>query len=100
MKAKAIGFIRAHKLMLFFVVAWLVFVVLWLIPNRSEGPFYLVFSSVMFVILVASQLFWIARVGDIGKRLISRKSWRRGVAAVGLLIYGFLLAFNLFSGIN
>jgi len=73
-KAKAIGLIRAHKLILFFLVAWIVFLFLWLIPNWSEGPFYIIFSSVMFVILVASQLFWIARVGDVGTRLISRKS--------------------------
>jgi len=100
MKAKAIGFIKAQKLILFFLVIWLIFLVLWLIPNWSEGPFYLVFSSVMFVILVASQLFWIARVGDIGNRMVSRPSWRRGLASAGLLIYVFLLAFNLFSGIN
>ncbi len=99
-KAKAIGFIRAHKLIFFFLVTWLIFLVLWLIPNWGEGPFYFVFSSVMFVILVASQLFWIARVGDIGKRLISRKSWRSGLAWIGLVIYVFLLAFNLLSGIN
>jgi len=91
-KAKAIGLIRAHKLILFFVVTRLIFLVLWLIPNWSEGPFYFVFSSVMFVILVGSQLFWIARVGDIDKRLIPRKSWRSGLALAGLLIYVFVVS--------
>jgi len=41
-------FIRAHKLILFF---------------RSEGPFYFVFMSIMFVIIVGSQLFWMSRIG-------------------------------------
>ena len=101
MKAKAISFIRAHKrVIIFFLVAWIAFLFLWLIPNFSEGPFYIIFSSVMFVILAASQLFWIGRVSKLGKRLISRKTWRMGSAAAGLLIYAFLLAFNLFSGIN
>jgi len=45
MKAKAIAFIRAHKLSLFFLFSWLILLVLWLIPNWSEGPFYFVFIS-------------------------------------------------------
>ena len=101
MNAKAISFIRAYKrVIIFFLVAWIAFLFLWLIPNWSKGFFYIVFSSVMFVILVASQFFWIGRVSKLGKRLISRKTWRMGSAVAGLLIYVFLLAFNLFSGIN
>ena len=81
MKAKAISFIRAHKrVIIFFLVAWIAFLFLWLIPNWSEGPFYIIFSSVMFVILAASQLFWIGRVSKLGKRLISRKTWRIGIS--------------------
>jgi uncharacterized protein len=93
-------FIRAHKLILFFLFSWLIFFVLWLMPNRSEGPFYFVFMSIMFVIIVGSQLFWMSRIGKVGKKLISRESWRTGLAVAGLLVYIFLLAFNLFSGIN
>jgi hypothetical protein len=76
------------------------FFVLWLMPNRNEGPCYFVFMSIMFVIIVGSQLFWMCRIGKVGKKLISRKSWRTGLAVAGLLVYIFLLAFNLFSGIN
>ena len=94
------NFIRAHKLILFFVFSWLIFFVLWLIPNWSEGPFYFVFMSIMFLIIVGSQLFWISRIRKVGKKLISRKSWRTGLAVAGLLVYIFLLAFNLFSGID
>jgi hypothetical protein len=42
-------FIRAHKLILFFLFSWLIFFVLWLMPNRSEGRFYFVDSSEKFV---------------------------------------------------
>ena len=49
---------------------------------------------------MASQVFWISRISKIGKRLISRKNWRRLLAGAGLLVYIFLLAFNLFSGID
>jgi predicted MPP superfamily phosphohydrolase len=99
-KARAVVFIRDHKLGLFFLFSWLIFFVLWLIPNWSEGLFYFVFMSLMFVIIVGSQLFWISRIGKVGKKLISRKSWRTELALAGLLVYIFLLAFNLFSGIN
>lgn len=99
--ARMITFLRAHKrLITFFLVAWLVFFVFWLIPNWSEGPFYFVFFSAMFLVLVASQLFWIRRVGELGKRLVPHKRWRKVLGAAGLLVYLLLLAFNLFAGIN
>jgi hypothetical protein len=47
--------------------------------------------------LIASQLFWIRRVGELGKRLIPSKRWRKGLGAAGLMVYLFLLAFNLLS---
>ena len=74
-----ISFFRAHKgAIIFFLVAWLVFFVFWLIPNWSEGPFYFVFFSAMFLVLVASQLFWIRRVGELGKRLVPRQALAQG----------------------
>src|SRR5215467_11354056 len=100
MKAKAIAFIRAHKLSLFFLFSWLILLVLWLIPNWSEGPFYFVFISTIFLIIVGSQVFWVSLIGKVGRKLISRKGWRAGLALAGWLAYVFLLAFNLFSGIN
>jgi hypothetical protein len=46
------------------------------------------------VTLIASQFFWIHRVRELGKKLISGERWRRGLGAVGLMAYLFLLAFN------
>jgi len=88
---------KAHKRAITFTfLAWVVFCVFFLIPNRSEGPFYFVFFSAVFVVLIASQIFWIRRVGELGKRLILGKRWRQGLGAAGLLVYFFLLAFRLF----
>ena len=50
----------------------------------------------MFVLLIASQIFWIRRVGELGKRLIPAKRWRQGLGAAGLLAYFFLVAFPFF----
>ena len=98
---RMISFFRAHKgAITFFLVAWLVFFVFWLIPNWSEGPFYFVFFSAMFLVSVASQLFWIRHLGELGKRLVPRKRWRKVLGAAGSLVYLLLLAFNLFAGIN
>jgi uncharacterized protein len=36
-------------------------------------------------------------VGELGKRMIPSKRWRKGLGVVGLLVYLFLLAFNLFT---
>src|SRR5215469_2947152 len=83
MKAKAIAFIRAHKLSLFFLFSWLILLVLWLIPNWSEGPFYFVFISTIFLIIVGSQVFWVSLIGKVGRKLISRKGWRAGLALAG-----------------
>ena len=88
---------KAHKRAITFTfLAWVVFCVFFLIPNRSEGPFYFVFFSAVFVVLIASQIFWIRCVVELGKRLIPGKRWRQGLGAAGLLVYFFLLAFRLF----
>jgi hypothetical protein len=57
------------------------------------GPFRFLLIFTIFVMLITSQLFWIRRVGELGKS----KRWRRGLEAVGLLVYLFLLTFNLFT---
>ncbi len=49
----------------------------------------------IYVIFIASQLFWIRRVRELGERLITSKRWRKGLGAAGLIVYLFLLAFNM-----
>src|SRR5713226_4529467 len=94
--ARMTSFLRAHKRVITFsLVAFCAF---WLAPSWGEaGPFFFLLFFALFVMLIASQLFWIRRVRELGKRMIPSKRWRKGLGAVGLLVYLFLLAFNLFT---
>lgn len=47
------------------------------------------------LILVGSQTFWISRVGTVGAKIVTRRKWRLGLGAFGLVIYVVLLAYNL-----
>ncbi|HEX2342590.1 MAG TPA: hypothetical protein VHI98_19070 [Vicinamibacterales bacterium] len=47
------------------------------------------------LILVGSQTFWISRVGTVGTKIVTRRKWRLGLGAFGLVIYVALLAYNL-----
>lgn len=94
--ARMLSFVRAHKRVITFsLVAFSAF---WLAPSWGEaGPLFFLTFFAIFVMLITSQLFWIRRVGELGKRMIPTKRWRRGLGAVGLLVYLFLLTFNLFT---
>jgi uncharacterized protein len=49
------------------------------------------------LIFTASQVFWFRRAGELGKKVIRSKTWRRVLAAAGLTAYAFLLIFNLLT---
>lgn len=44
---------------------------------------------------IASQIFWIRRVGHLGAKLIHNRRYRRGFAGGGLAVYLYLLAYNI-----
>ena len=73
-----ISFFRAHKRAI--TILLVVLCAFWLSPSfeRSEAFCFLLFFGI-FVLLIASQLFWIRRVLDLGDRLIpgSRRRWCR-----------------------
>jgi len=54
--ARMIGFFRAHKRVSMITFSWVAFCAFWLIPNWREGPepFYFLFFSAIFVMLIAS----------------------------------------------
>ncbi len=52
------------------------------------------FTAALNLLLIGSQIYWILRVRDLGRRLIASKPWRWGLGAAGLLVYFLLLAFN------
>ncbi len=94
--ATMISFFRAHKrvIVLSLIFAYTVF----LLINPDEfGRFYALFFGAINVAFIASQVFWIRRVHELGKRLMPSKRWRWGLGAAGLIIYFFLLAYNLFT---
>lgn len=91
---------RAYKrilafLLVFVIVAYSAFR---LIHPDEFGRLLDLFDVAIIVILIASQVFWIRRVRELGKRLIPSKRWRWSLGAAGLIIYFFLLAYNQFTG--
>src|SRR5216683_3321617 len=89
--ARMISFLRAHKRVITFSLV--AFGAFWLAPSWGEaGPLYFLLFFAIFVMLIISQLFWIRRVSELGERMIPSKRWRKGLGAVGLLVYLFLLA--------
>jgi len=58
------------------------------------GPFYFLLFFAIFVMLIASQLFWIRRVLDLGERFIPGKPRRAWLAVIAGLIYLFFLVYD------
>lgn len=87
-----ITFLRAHKRAMVIIFSWITFCVFWLIPNWREGPFYSVLLSAIFVMLIASQLFWIGCVLDLGERFIPGKPRRALVAVIATIACLFVFA--------
>jgi hypothetical protein len=89
-----ITFLRAHKRVSVITFLWVAFCAFWLIPNWREGPFYFLFFSAIFVMLIASQLFWIRRVVDLGERFIPGKPRRAWLTAIASVVCLFFFAYN------
>jgi uncharacterized protein len=91
--ATMIAFFKLHKRAMgwLLVFAW---VALPIVRERSLAPM----SIGINMFFVASQLFWLRRAGDLGRKLITNRSWRRGLAVVGLTAYAILLILTLFTG--
>jgi predicted MPP superfamily phosphohydrolase len=89
-----IGFFRAHTYVSVITFSWIVFFVFWLIPNWREGPFYFLILSAGFVMLIASQLFWIRCVLDLGERFIPGKPRRVWLWIIVGVTYLFFFAYQ------
>jgi hypothetical protein len=88
-----ISFFRAHKRAI--TILLVVLCAFWLSPSfeRSEAFSFLLFFGI-FVLLIASQLFWIRRVLDLGDRLIPGKSRRIWLAVVATVVYAFFCVYS------
>src|ERR1700747_432787 len=92
--ARMISFLRAHKRASVIFFSWVAFFTFWLIPNWREGPFYFLFFSALFVMLIISQIFWVGRVVDLGERFIPGKPRRAWLTAIATVVYLFFFAYN------
>jgi hypothetical protein len=65
--ARKISLLRAHRRVITFSLV--AFGAFWLAPSWGEaGPLFFLLLFAIFVMLIASQLFWIRRVRELGKR--------------------------------
>jgi hypothetical protein len=79
-------------------LSWVVFCAFVLIPNWREGLFDFfdfLFLSAIFLMVIASQLFWVGRVVGLGERFIPEKPRRVWLTAIATVICLFLFAYNI-----
>jgi Calcineurin-like phosphoesterase len=97
---RVINFLTAHKRVFAYLLALLVVAdaAFRLIHPSRFGRFYDMFDIVLTVLLIASQVFWIRRVRQLGKALIASRRGRKVVGAAALIIYFALLGNHLLNG--
>jgi predicted MPP superfamily phosphohydrolase len=87
-----ITFLRAHKRAVVITFSWVAFCAFWLIPNWREGPVYFLLFSALFVMLIASQFFWIGYALDLGEHFLPgkpRRAWLAVIATIACLFFFF-----------
>ena len=95
-----ISFLRVHKRAITFsLVAFCAFL---LTPSWGEvGLLYFLLFFALLLIFIASQIFWIGRILDLGERFITGKPRRAWLAIIAGVVYVFFFAYNLVrSGIG
>ena len=90
-----ITFFRAHPRGSVITLSWVAFCAFVLIPNRREGLFYFLFLSAIFVMLIASQLFWVGCVVGLAERFIPGKPRRGWLTAIATVTWLFFFAYNI-----
>jgi uncharacterized protein len=81
-------FLRAYKRIIVFSLVFTCFALILIYPN--EWGLFFAFLT----ILIASQLFWIRRVLDLGERFVSDKPRRAWLAIVATVVYVFFFAYS------
>lgn len=59
-----------------------------------QGNFFALFPLALLLILIASQLFWIARILDLGERFIPGRPRRSSLAVIAGLVYLFVVTYS------
>ncbi len=94
--ARMVSFLRAYKRVIAFLLVFAYSACLLMYPDPYGRSVDLIFGALN-LIFIASQIYWIRGLRDLGRRLIPSKLWRRGLGAAGLMVYFPLLAFNLLN---
>ena len=94
--AKMISFFRANKRVIIFSLVF-AFSAFLLIHPGELGRFYALLFFAIFLMLIASQLFWIRRVLDLGERFIPEKPRRAWLAVIAGVVYLFFFAYSFRS---
>ncbi|MBA2703841.1 MAG: metallophosphoesterase [Blastocatellia bacterium] len=94
--AKMISFLRANKRVIIFSLVF-AFSAFLLIHPGELGRFYALLFFAIFVMLIASQLFWIRRVLDLGERFIPGKPRPAWLAVIAGVVYLFFFAYSFRS---
>src|SRR6266436_5196439 len=81
-----ITFLKAHKRVITFSLVAIC--ALWLVRDIVHRSYFLAYF-IVFVTLIFSQLFWIARVLDIGERFIPGKPRRTSLAVIAAVVWAF-----------
>ncbi len=99
MVAKAGGFRRAYRRV---IAHWRLILLLLLLARAASlvihapefGLFFGLFSDALLLIFIASQLFWIGRIVDVGERLLPGKPRRAWLAVIAGLVYLFIFTYS------
>ncbi|HSE30065.1 MAG TPA: metallophosphoesterase [Pyrinomonadaceae bacterium] len=91
-----IGFLRAYKRVIIFSLVF-AFSAFLLIHPGELGRFRALLFFAIFVMLIASQFFWIRRVLDLGERFIPGKPGRAWLAVIAGVVYLFFFAYSFRS---
>jgi len=88
-----ISFLRVHKRAITFSLVVLCAFLLTLSLGEME-PFYFLLFFALLLIFIASQIFWIGRILDLGERFIPGKPRRAWLAIIAGLVYVFVFAYT------
>lgn len=91
-----ISFLRAYKRVIIFSLVF-AFSAFLLIHPGELGRFRALLFFAIFVMLIASQFFWIRRVLDLGERFIPGKPRRAWLAVIAGVVYLFFFAYSFRS---
>ena len=90
---RMISFLGAYKRAIIFSLAF-AFSAFLLIHPGELGRFYALLFFAIFVMLIASQFFWIRRLLDLGERFIPGKPRRAWLAVIAGAVYLFFFAYS------